>query len=148
MPAMRAVNADPRAHPRRLVRWLVVAFVSGTAAVLAPAITTVGLEGAWRAIVESPSVYTFHGLMIAGFILGALAPFRWLDLPVVALAMIALFPTRAILLALVGRRAIQWPREFMLYAAWLMPAIGGLALGLAMRNLQRNLRARRERESD
>jgi len=124
--------------------WYAVAFVSGAVAVLAPALMQTGASGAWRAIVESPSVYTFHGLMLAGFIIGLLAPLKWLDLPLVALAMIALFPTRAIALSLAGRRPIQWPREFMLYAAWLMPAMGGLALGLAMRNLQKTLRRKRE----
>ena len=143
----RGANSTDTQRPTRLSwRWLGVAFAAGTLAVLAPAVQQAGLAGAWRAIVESPSVYTFHGLMVAGFILGLLAPVRWLDLPLVAIAMIVLFPARAVALALADRRAIQWPREFMLYAAWLMPAVGGLALGLALRNVQRQLRARREAE--
>lgn len=121
-----------------------MAFVSGALAVLVPALMQTGASGAWQAIVESPSVYTFHGLMLAGFVIGLLAPLKWLDLPLVALTMIALFPTRALALSLAGRRPIQWPREFMLYAAWLMPAFGGLALGVAMRNLQRKLREKRQ----
>lgn len=130
---------------KRLRSWLVVAALSGLIAVLGPALATAGPEGAWSAVVENPSVYTFHGLMVAGFILGLLAPVKWMDLPVMALAMIGLFPLRALLLYATGRAVVAWPRESLLYAAWLMPAIGGLGLGLAMRNMQKQLRDRRER---
>lgn len=126
-----------------LGRWLLIAALGGAAAVLLPVLVAGSDEPLLQAVADRPSVWTFHGLMVVGFIVGIMGPLQLLDVPLMALAMIGVFPAIAGFRLLLGDPRIVWQREFLLYAAWLTPAAGGLLLGRAIRVLQQRMRDRR-----
>lgn len=126
----------------RLTRWMLLGAAGGAAAVLLPVLIVGADQPLLRAVADRPSVWSFHGLMVVGFILGLMGPLGLLDVPLVALAMVGPFPVIAGVRLLLGDPRIAWPREFLLYGAWLMPAVGGLLLGRAVRVLQERMRKR------
>ncbi len=93
-----------------------------------------------RAAVERPSVWTFQAFFVVGFLVGIFAPMGWLDPPLYAAAMVGLFPLKAAKEMAQGAAWVDWPREFYLHAAWLIPALLGLAVGKLIRDIQRKSR--------
>lgn len=135
---------------RPILPTLLVAAVGGTLAILAPGLVGDG-EGSlslWRAAIETPSVWTFQGLFVVGFFLALILPLGWSDLPLVALAMIGLFPLATLAGAATGGAGMGLQQELYLEAAWLIPSLIGLAVGRTIRDLQRRLRAARGDEPD
>lgn len=132
---------------KRILPFLAVAVIGGAAAILIPALVApqAFVGSIFRGIVERPSVWAFQGLFVVGFMLAVFGKFQWLDLPLVAVAMVALFPMKAGIELTSGSTAIAWPREFYLYAAWLIPAVAGLATGHTIRSVQRRARELEQR---
>jgi len=132
---------------KRMLPFLAVAAVGGAAAVLVPGVVAPEAFGSslFRSVVARPSVWAFQGLFVVGFVLALAAKSEWLDLPLTAVAMIAVFPFKAALELAAGSALIAWPQEFYLYAAWLIPAIVGLATGKTMRGLYQRSNERQRR---
>jgi len=122
---------------KRILPLLVVAAIGGAAAILIPgvAVLEASVGSLFRDVVQQPSVWSFQGLFIVGFVLALIGRLEWIDLPLVALAMIALFPLKATLELASGSALIMWPQEFYLYAAWLIPAVVGLVTGKMIRGV-------------
>jgi hypothetical protein len=132
----------PAEPGRPILPTLLVAAVGGTLAILAPGLVGEGSEGLslWRAAVETPSVWSFQGLFVVGFFLAAILPLGWSDLPLVALAMVGVFPVVTLAGAATGGAGIGLQQELYLEAAWLIPSLIGLIVGKTIRDLQRRLR--------
>ena len=125
---------------KRLLPSIGIAAGLGILAIWIPVLINPPAEGydSWmRAAAQYPSVWAFQGLFVAGFLLGIFGRFEWIDLPLLALSMIALFPVRAGLLLATGSFEVDMPRELYLHAAWLMPALFGLATGELIGQIQR-----------
>lgn len=135
----------PQPAGRPILPTLLVAAVGGTLAILAPGLVGEGAEGLslWRAAIETPSVWTFQGLFVVGFFLSVILPLGWSDLPLVALAMIGIFPIYTLVGAATGGAGTGLQQELYLEAAWLIPALIGLVVGRTIRDLQARLRSAR-----
>ena len=127
---------------KRLLPYVVMSAVAGAAAVLLPAIISPSpfATSLWRAPIEQPSVWAFQGLFVIGFVLALTAKLDLIDLPLLALSMVAVFPIVAGVQLARGSTLIDWPREFYLYAAWLIPALVGLVVGRTIRVFQERTR--------
>ncbi len=132
---------------RRILPFLAVAAIGGAGAILVPALLApqAFVGSIFRGSVQQPSVWAFQGLFVVGFMLAVFGRFQWLDLPLVATTMVALFPTKAGIELAIGSTASAWPREFYLYAAWLIPAFAGLATGQTIRSVQKRARELEQR---
>lgn len=132
--------SEPAGRP--ILPTLLVAAVGGTLAILAPGLVGEGVEGLslWRAAIETPSVWSFQGLFVVGFFLAVILPLGWSDLPLVALAMIGIFPVVTLAGAATGGSGPGLQQELYLQAAWLIPALIGLIVGRTIRDLQARLR--------
>ena len=130
----------------RQLRWIAAAVAFGALAVVLPGLVGqagAGADSPIRAAIEQPSVWTFHGLFVVAFVIGAAARLSWIDTPLLALAMVGFFPALALVQLALGSSAVQWPREFYLYAAWLIPALLGLVVGKLIRDIARKTFARK-----
>ncbi len=132
---------------KRLLPSLAIAAVGGAAAILIPGVVTPDASAGslFRDVVQQPSVWAFQGLFIVGFVLALIGKLEWVDLPLTAIAMIVLFPLKAALELATGSAPIAWPQEFYLYAAWLIPAVVGLATGKTMRGVYSRSNERQRR---
>jgi len=132
---------------KRIMPFLGVAAVGGAAAVLIPGLVLVeaSVGSVFRDVVQQPSVWAFQGLFVVGFVLALIGRLEWIDLPLTAIAMIALFPLKAALELATGAALVTWPQEFYLYAAWLIPAVVGLATGKTMRGVYQRSNERQKR---
>ena len=132
---------------KRIMPFLAVAAVGGVIAILMPGV--IALEASvgslFRDVVQRPSVWAFQGLFVAGFVLALIGKLEWVDLPLTAIAMIALFPLKAALELVTGAVLVAWPQEFYLYAAWLIPALFGLTTGKTMRAVYQRSNERKRR---
>lgn len=139
----------PETAGRPILPTLLVAAVGGTLAILAPGLVGAEQEGLslWRAAIETPSVWSFQGLFVVGFFLAVILPLGWSDLPLVALAMVGLFPIVTLVGAATAGARVGLQQELYLQAAWLIPALIGLAVGRTIRDLQRRLREARGDDS-
>lgn len=131
---------------KRLLPYLGIALLGGVAAVLLPALVAAGPgpSSVWQRAVQLPSIWSFHGLFVCGFFLALFGALELMDLPLVSVAMVGPFPAFAGLRMLTGRGVVAWPREFYLYGAWLVPALGGLLVGWTIRTLQNRARESRD----
>lgn len=124
---------------KRLPIYVALAAGLGVLAVWVPVLLDPpagGYESWMRAAVEHPSVWVFQGLFVAGFVLGLFGKVGWMDLPLLAIATVALFPLAAGLAIAGGDASVDWPREFYLYAAWLIPVLFGLLTGKVIGRMQ------------
>ena len=139
----------PETAGRPILPTLLVAAVGGTLAILAPGLVGAEQEGLslWRTAIETPSVWSFQGLFVVGFFLAVILPLGWSDLPLVALAMVGLFPIVTLVGAAIAGARVGLQKEIFLQAAWLIPALIGLAVGRTIRDLQRRLREARGDDS-
>ena len=123
---------------RSVLPTLAVAVVGGTLAILLPGLVGSAPEGLslWRAAIETPSMWSFQGLFIVGFFLAVILPLAWSDMPLVALAMVGLFPLATLAGAATGGAGPALQQELYLQAAWLIPSLIGLMVGRTIRDLQ------------
>jgi len=132
---------------KQQVPTLAIAALGGAAAILIPGLVTpaASVGSVFRDIVQQPSVWAFQGLFVVGFVLALIGKLEWIDLPLTSIAMIVLFPLKAALELATGAALIAWPQEFYLYAAWLIPALVGLATGKAIRGFYSRSNERQKR---
>ncbi len=132
---------------KRILPFLAIAAVGGAAAVLVPAVLVpeAFVGSLFRSLVARPSVWAFQGMFVVGFVLALVGKLEWVELPLTSVAMVAFFPLKAGLELAAGSTLVAWPQEFYLYAAWLIPAIVGLATGKMMRGVYARSNERQKR---
>jgi F0F1-type ATP synthase membrane subunit c/vacuolar-type H+-ATPase subunit K len=135
---------------RSLLPTLGIAALGGALAILLPGLVSGAARGLslWDAAMRQPSVWSYQGLFFVGFVIAIVIPLRWGELPLVALAMVGIFPALTLVGAATGGAGPGLQQQLYLQAAWLIPSLLGLAVGSMIRALQRRTASRRAPGSD